>query len=157
MILWRSSLSIARQGKGMGAFNKVLYEESPPQMQPLTLLYTIFGRKCIPFHIPSIGKWYPFHMSSLKHCISFNRCKFIVLEVCWLFQSDITRPFTDHNDSFPYPFISFNQSRSQGSLLPENEVNPSTSEIVTLISELWKRFLLLGVVSRIGHYSGVHP
>ena len=33
-------------------------------------------------------------------------------------------------------YLSFNQSRSQGSLLPENEVDPSTSEILTLIPEL---------------------
>ena len=112
-------------GEGDGAFNKVLYEESPPQMQPLTLLYTIFGRKCIPFLIPSIGKWYPFHMSSLKHCISFNRCKFIVLEVCWLFQSDITRPFTDHNDRY-FHILSY----------------PSTNLVPRVLSYLRTRLIL---------------
>ena len=31
-----------------------------PNLQPLTLLYTIFAQKRYPFHIPSIDKWYPF-------------------------------------------------------------------------------------------------
>ena len=156
MILWRSCLSIARQGKGAGHSTK-FYTSPHPRSIPLPFYKPFLAENRIPFRIPSIGKWYPFHMSSLKHCIPFNCCKFIVLEVCWLFQSHIIRSFTDHNDRFPYPFISFNQSRSQGSHLPENEVDPSTSEILTLIPELWKRFLLLGVVSCIGHYRGVPP
>ena len=29
-----------------------------------------------PFCIPSIDKYYPFHIPSLEHCISFNCCKY---------------------------------------------------------------------------------
>ena len=31
-----------------------------PEVQPLTILYTIFDRK-VPFRIPPINKWYLFH------------------------------------------------------------------------------------------------
>ena len=43
--------------------------------QPLTLLYTIFAQKRYPFHLPSIDKWYLFHVPKLELCISFNCCK----------------------------------------------------------------------------------
>ena len=37
-----------------------------PEVQPLTLLYSIFHEKRYPFHIPSIDKWYPFHIPSMS-------------------------------------------------------------------------------------------
>ena len=43
----------------------------PSEVQPLTLIYTIFDGKGISF-IPSIHKWYPFHIPSLELCIPFT-------------------------------------------------------------------------------------
>ena len=40
-----------------------------PEVQPLTLLYTIFHEKGTPF------VWYPFHIPCLELCIPFNCCK----------------------------------------------------------------------------------
>ena len=42
-----------------------------PEVQPLSLLYTIFSRKRYPFSTPSIDKWYPFHIPCLELCIPF--------------------------------------------------------------------------------------
>ena len=50
-----------------------------PKVQPLTILCTIFSRKRYPVRIPSIEKWYPFHLPCLKLCISFNCCKCTVI------------------------------------------------------------------------------
>ena len=33
-----------------------------------------FSQKRYPFRIPSIDKWYPFHMPCLELCIRFNCC-----------------------------------------------------------------------------------
>ena len=49
-----------------------------PEVQPFTLLYTIFGRKGTPFRIHSIDKWYPFHILSLKLSIPLYCRKFVV-------------------------------------------------------------------------------
>ena len=55
--------------------DKVLHRggggEAPSEVQPLTLVYTIFDGKGISF-IPSIHKWYPFHIPSLELCIPFT-------------------------------------------------------------------------------------
>ena len=48
-----------------GVLNKCIC----PEVQPLTLLYTIFQEKRYPFRIPSIDKWYPFHIPCLELCI----------------------------------------------------------------------------------------
>ena len=42
-----------------------------PKVQHLNILYTIFYRKGI-LRIPSIDKWYPFHIPSLELCIPFT-------------------------------------------------------------------------------------
>ena len=47
----------------------------PMLIQPLTLLCTICLRKRCPFRIPSIDKWYHFHIHCLELCIPFNCCK----------------------------------------------------------------------------------
>ena len=41
------------------------------KVQPLNILYTIFYRKGT-LRIPSIDKWYPFHIPSLELCIRFT-------------------------------------------------------------------------------------
>ena len=71
-------------------------------------------------HIPSIDKWYPFHIPSLELCISFKCCKCTVFKV-WIKHK--TRMFSrlfhthkmhllallglfyDQNIKSPYPFI----------------------------------------------------
>ena len=50
-----------------------------PEVQPLTLLYTIFHEKGIRFRVLSIDKWYPFHIPCLALCIYFNCCKCTVV------------------------------------------------------------------------------
>ena len=53
--------------------------EASPEVQPLTLLYTIFDRQRYgPFRLPSIDKLYPFQKPSLELYIPFNVCKFTV-------------------------------------------------------------------------------
>ena len=59
-------------GGGRGVLKKINTGRLRQEVQPLTLLYTIFGRKdtpfvylpltndAPPFRIPSTGKWYPF-------------------------------------------------------------------------------------------------
>ena len=50
-----------------------------PEIQSLnTLLYTIFWQKRYFFYIPAIWKWYPFCISSLEFCISYNFCKLLI-------------------------------------------------------------------------------
>ena len=45
-----------------GALNKVLYGRLRPEVQPLTLSYTIFDRKGTRFVYLPLKKWYPFHI-----------------------------------------------------------------------------------------------
>ena len=54
---------------------------SAPRSNPFnTLLYTIFHEKGTSFVIPSIDRWYPFHIPCLELCIPFNCCKCIVFK-----------------------------------------------------------------------------
>ena len=47
-----------------------------PEVQPLTLLYTIFTKKVpLSYTFNSIDIWYPFHIPCLELCISFDRFK----------------------------------------------------------------------------------
>ena len=56
-----------------------LCQKLRPEVQPLTLLYTIFDRERYgPFRLPPIDKWYPFQKPSLEFCTPFNFCKFTV-------------------------------------------------------------------------------
>ena len=70
--------------------------------------------------LPSIGKWYHFHVPSLELCILFNCCKCTVFQVwinhkirfCRLFHSHKKNasvspfcPFYDQNDKSPYPTL----------------------------------------------------
>lgn len=48
-------------GKGEGFSTKFYIGRLHPVIQPLTLFYTIFDRKCTPFCIPFIDKWHPLH------------------------------------------------------------------------------------------------
>ena len=58
--------------KDPGGYSTKFYTgEAPSEVQPLTLIYTIFDRKGISF-IPSIHKWYPFHIPCLELCIPFT-------------------------------------------------------------------------------------
>ena len=64
-------------GKGRGAVGvqstKFYIERLCPEVQPLTLLYTIFWQKRYAFHIPSIGKQYTFlfgNVTSLSTAIN---------------------------------------------------------------------------------------
>ena len=49
-------------GRGEGVLNKFIYWGGGVhlEVQPLTLLETIFHEKGTPFQIPSIHKWYAF-------------------------------------------------------------------------------------------------
>ena len=49
-----------------------------PEVQPLTLFYTIFERNGTPFRTPSRDKWYHFHIPSIENCIPFNCYKYNV-------------------------------------------------------------------------------
>ena len=64
---------------GEGLLKKFLHGGVPPRGRTLTLLYTIFSRKTHPFRIPSIDKWYPFHILCSELCAPFNCCKCIVI------------------------------------------------------------------------------
>ena len=44
-----SSVANIKERVGGGALNKVLYGKAPPELQTITLLYTIFDRKGTPF------------------------------------------------------------------------------------------------------------
>ena len=46
-----------------------------PEVLPLTLSYAIFDQRADNLHAPSIEKWYPFHIPTLKLCTPFNCCK----------------------------------------------------------------------------------
>ena len=48
-----------------------------PEVQPLTLFYTIF-EKWYPFRTPSTDKWYHFHIPSIENCIPSNCYKYTV-------------------------------------------------------------------------------
>ena len=53
-----------------GVLNKVLYGEAPPEVQPLTLLYTVLAEK-VPLLYTFIEKRYPFNIPTLEHCTPF--------------------------------------------------------------------------------------
>ena len=56
--------------------NKCLYGEALPEVQPLNpFIFYHFSRKRYPFCIPSIDKWYPYHIPCLELCIPFTCCK----------------------------------------------------------------------------------
>ena len=64
MDMFTRVLLIITRGGG-GVLNKVLSGEAPPGV--------IFRRKGVtPCRIPSIDKWYPFHIQSLVFHIPFN-------------------------------------------------------------------------------------
>ena len=64
-----------RRLKSRGVLNKFLYGEAQHRgPTPYPFIYH-FSRKRCPFRIPSIDKWYPFHIPCLELCIRFNCCK----------------------------------------------------------------------------------
>ena len=51
-------------GRCMGGYSiKLCWERLRPEVQSLTLIYTIFEKK-YPFRVSSIEKLYPFHISA---------------------------------------------------------------------------------------------
>ena len=70
-------------GEGAGGYSTKFYtRKCSPEVQPLTLLYTIFDRKGTPFvYLPLTKGIYPFHMPSLERCIPFNCCKCTVFRI----------------------------------------------------------------------------
>ena len=76
---WQSN----RPRGGGGLLNKFLYGEAPPRGPTRYPFIYYFSRKRYSFRItiPSIDKWYPFHIPHLELCIplSFNCCKCIVI------------------------------------------------------------------------------
>ena len=85
---------------GQGTKHLVLYGEA----QPLTCT----------FYIPSIYKWYPFHIptSSLELCIPFNCCKSRILEIWVNCETRVNRElsslyvvlYSNINKIFMFPF-----------------------------------------------------
>ena len=60
---------------GGGVLNKFLYGEAPPRgPTPYPFVYQCSLERS-PFRIPSIDKWYPFHVPCFHLCIPFNCCK----------------------------------------------------------------------------------
>ena len=54
-----------------------------PEDQTLTLSYNILDGKGTPFRIPSIDKWYPFHIPCLELCNPFDcyKCTVILIRI----------------------------------------------------------------------------
>ena len=80
------SLGIQQRLKSWGFSTKFYTGRLRPEVQPLTLLYTLYH--------PSYTfcwQWYPFHMPSLELCIPLNCCKCTVIQI-WT--NHKTRPFT---------------------------------------------------------------
>ena len=123
MILWSSnfycseafSLTTLNRVDGYrarGVLTKVLHHEAQPRdPTPYPFIYQFWAKRC-PFRIPSIDKWYPFHIPGLELCI-LNCCKCTVFEK-WIHHKTRTHLvniplivglFTDGNAIFPYPFI----------------------------------------------------
>ena len=55
------------RGGGEGGATKVLSLEAPPRGPTPYLFIYHFSQKEHPFRIPSIKKWYPFHIPTEKH------------------------------------------------------------------------------------------
>ena len=71
-----------QQTPGGGDYSiKFLYGEAPPRGPTRYPFIYYFSRKRYSFSIPSIDKWYPFHIPRLELCIplSFNCWKCIVI------------------------------------------------------------------------------
>ena len=83
------SLGIQQRLKSQGFSTKFYKGRLCPEVQPLTLLYTISGRKGTPSYT-FCWKWYLFHMRSLELCIPLNCCKCTVK--IWINLK--TRPYT---------------------------------------------------------------
>jgi len=63
-------MTLPRRGRGGGGYSTNVYTgRLRPEVQPLTLLYTIFHEKSTPF------VWYPSHIPCLELCTPSNCCK----------------------------------------------------------------------------------
>ena len=94
---------------------------SVPSSNPLPFNIPVFVKN--PFRIPSIDKWYPFHIPCLELCIPFNCCKCTVFLIAEESITKIERfldfllpsvspfgPFhADSKERFPIPFMYFNE------------------------------------------------
>ena len=75
------SLTLSPRGGGGEGYllNKFLYGKAVPEVQPLTLLYTIFHEKGTPLVYLLLTNGTPFtHLVFIELCIPFNCCKCIV-------------------------------------------------------------------------------
>ena len=130
IVLYRSkvSLGIQQRLKSQGFSTKFYKGRLCPEVQPLTLLYTISGRKGTPSYT-FCWKWYLFHMRSLELCIPLNCCKCTVKIWINLKTRPYTQLFSRPWNASVSPFYAF--------LPTEMTVFPvlsytSTSEIPTL-------------------------
>ena len=112
-----------RASQSQGVLNKVSYGESPSRCLTINSFIYRFCQKRYPFRIPFvINKWYPFHVACLELCIPFNYCYCTVFNIQLnhknqnVFSTYFTvlkcvlaflGLFTDRNDRFSYPFISY--------------------------------------------------
>ena len=59
--------------RGRGTPQSFIRKGCAQRSNPITLLHIAFGRKgTFSYTVPSIDKWYPFHIHSLKHWIPLN-------------------------------------------------------------------------------------
>ena len=55
--------------RARGVFTKVLHQEAQPRdPTPYPFIYQFWPKRCL-FRIPSIDKWYPFHIPGFELCI----------------------------------------------------------------------------------------
>ena len=69
---------VSREEGGWGYSTNVHTGRLHSEVQPLTLLYTIFHEKSTPF-VYVLDNWYSFHIRCIELCIAFNVCKCTVI------------------------------------------------------------------------------
>ena len=65
--------------RGLGGGINKFTERLRSEVQPVTLFVYYFSRKRSPFRVPSIDKYYSFHIPCLEPCIPFYCCKCTVV------------------------------------------------------------------------------
>ena len=73
-----AEISHFHPGEGGGAVNKFT-GRLRSEVQPVTLFVYHFSRKRSPFRVPSIDKYYSFHIPCLELFIPFYCCKWMVV------------------------------------------------------------------------------
>ena len=74
----REEISHFHPGEGGGGVN-IFTERLRSEVQPVTLFAYFFFTKKVPFCVPSIDKYYSFHIPCLELCIPFYCCKCTVI------------------------------------------------------------------------------